>query len=86
MLSATYDQLASRVQARLANDSGFEPLGSDPDAIRRFSDHDLASLVETRYGATVDPNALDDVTRQAWLDRDTLRRDLSAPVEDGLCC
>jgi ribosomal protein S18 acetylase RimI-like enzyme len=80
------DQTTARICARMAEDHQFEPLGPEPSAIESFRDHDLASLVESRFGEASDPGLLDDAARCAWRERAAPDGEFGTPESGGALC
>lgn len=77
---------ALRIHERLTSHPHFEPLGSEPRERQHFSDHDLASLVESRFGERLSLTALDQASREAWLARATLDGEIDEPGSFGVRC
>jgi GNAT superfamily N-acetyltransferase len=60
-----------------------EPLSVDAEETRRWLDCELASLVENRFFATIDPLALGPEERALWEPRATSEEPLSSPHGQG---
>jgi GNAT superfamily N-acetyltransferase len=72
MLSQECDakEWASKIDARLAMHPCFEALDEgDVFDVRQFCNVDLANIVETRIGTSIDPNELEGGERESWLER-----------------
>jgi len=72
------------VHAALTVDGSFEPV-HDAEA-QLFADHDLASLVENRFGAIIDPTHLDESSRRDWIERATYGGEGLGPLRSSYEC
>lgn len=64
------DDLAQKIEARLETDALFERVRDDHELdVRQYCNFDLASLVELRLGAHVEPSVLNGTLRDDWIKR-----------------
>lgn len=66
-MSSPQDDRLDALFERLAASGLLEPLAHDPSEERTWVDHDLASLVEHRFGVDLDPQRLTSAQRDRWL-------------------